>query len=154
MEVGEKVVDPFRKKVFSVFRGEFAHSIDPKGRLIIPAKFREELGENFVVTKEIGGCLSIYSEDEWKAFEEKLIALPRAKANVKRFYTASAVDTGLDKQGRVLLSSALKTYAGLEKDVVVVGVLERVEIWDKIKWEENNAITEENIQIDVDELGF
>lgn len=137
-----------------MFRGEFSHSIDPKGRLIIPAKFREELGENFVVTKEIGGCLSIYSEEQWNAFEEKLIALPRSKVNVKRFYTASAVDTGLDKQGRVLLSTALKNYAGLEKDVVVIGVLERVEIWDKTKWEENNTITEENIQIDMDELGF
>lgn len=137
-----------------MFRGEYAHNIDLKGRLIIPAKFREDLGENFVVTKEIGGCLSVYPETGWQAFEEKLGSLPRSKANIVRFFSGSAVDTGLDKQGRVLLSAALKEYAGLEKEVVLVGVLDRVEIWDKTKWEENNAIAEENIQIDMDDLGF
>ncbi|MFI3207623.1 MAG: division/cell wall cluster transcriptional repressor MraZ [Eubacteriales bacterium] len=137
-----------------MFRGEYAHNIDPKGRLIIPAKFREGLGENFVVTKEIGGCLSVYPEEGWKAFEEKLSALPRAKADIVRFFSGSAVDSGLDKQGRVLLSPALKAYAGVEKEVVLVGVLDRVEIWDKAKWEENNAVAEEKIQFDMDELGF
>ncbi|MFI3172814.1 MAG: division/cell wall cluster transcriptional repressor MraZ [Eubacteriales bacterium] len=137
-----------------MFRGEYSHSIDPKGRLIIPAKFREGLGENFVVTKEIGGCLSVYPEEGWKAFETKLSELPRSKANIVRFFSGSAVDTGLDKQGRVLLSAALKTYAELEKEVVLVGVLDRVEIWDKDKWEQNNIVAEENIQIDMDELGF
>ncbi len=137
-----------------MFRGEYGHSIDTKGRLIIPAKFREGLGEEFVVTKEIGGCLSVYPTNGWKQFEEKLSALPRSKANIVRFFSGSAVDTGLDKQGRVLLSPALKTYAELDKEVVLVGVLDRVEIWDKAKWEENNKVAEENIQIDMDGLGF
>ncbi|MGO5051932.1 division/cell wall cluster transcriptional repressor MraZ [Lachnospiraceae bacterium LCP25S3_G4] len=137
-----------------MFRGEFNHSIDPKGRLIIPAKFREGLGEEFVITKEIGGCLSVYPTDGWKAFEEKLGSLPRSKANIVRFFSGSAVDSGLDKQGRVLLSPALKTYAGLEKEVVLVGVLDRVEIWDKAKWEENNAAAEENIENEMEDLGF
>ena len=137
-----------------MFRGEYSHSIDPKGRLIIPAKFREDLGQEFVVTKEIGGCLSIYPALAWKAFEEKLSSLPRSHANIVRFFSGSAVDTGLDKQGRVLLSPALKAYANLDKEVVLVGVLERVEIWDKQKWEENNAAAEENIQENMDQLGF
>ncbi len=137
-----------------MFRGEYSHSIDPKGRLIIPAKFREDLGEEFVVTKELGGCLSIYPAQGWKAFEEKLSALPRSKANIVRFFSGSAVDSGLDKQGRVQLSAALKEYADLEKEVVIVGVLERVEIWDKEKWIANNTVAEENIQLDMDELGF
>ena len=137
-----------------MFRGEYAHNIDPKGRLIIPAKFREDLGENFVVTKEPGGGLAIYPEAGWRAFEEKLSSLPRSKAKMVRFFSGSAVDTGLDKQGRVLLSPALKEYAGLEKEVVLVGVLDRVEIWDKSKWEENNAAAEEDIQTDMDDLGF
>lgn len=137
-----------------MFRGEYSHSIDPKGRLIIPAKFREDLGDEFVVTKELGNCLSIYPADAWKEFETKLGQLPRAKANIVRFFSGSAVDTGLDKQGRVQLSAALREYAELEKEVVLVGVLERVEIWDKEKWEANNAVAEENIQIDMDDLGF
>lgn len=137
-----------------MFRGEYSHSIDPKGRLIIPAKFREDLGDEFVVTKELGGCLSIYPAQGWKNFEEKLSALPRSKANIVRFFSGSAVDSGLDKQGRVQLSAALKEYAELEKEVVIVGVLERVEIWDKEKWIENNTVAEENIQMDMDELGF
>lgn len=137
-----------------MFRGEYAHNIDPKGRLMIPAKFREELGENFVVTKEMDGCLSIFTESSWKDFEEKLNALPRSKGNLKRFFLGSAVDTGLDKQGRVLLSPALKEYASLEKEVVVVGILDHVEIWDKDKWKENNIISEQNLQADMEELGF
>lgn len=138
-----------------MFRGEYSHSIDPKGRVIIPAKFREDLGQDCVITKEPGGCLSIYPREEWKAFEEKLNALPRSKkGDVVRFFSGSAIDPGTDKQGRVQLSSALIKYANLEKDVVLVGVLERVEIWDKTKWEEKNAVAEENIQINMDELGF
>ncbi len=140
--------------MLNLFRGEYVHNIDAKGRLIIPAKFREELGENFVVTKEMDGCLGVYSEDEWTKFEAKLKTLPRNKFNVVRFYTSSAVDTGWDKQGRVLLSPALREFAGLEKEVVVTGVLERVEIWDKVRWDENNVATIESIRKDMEELGF
>ena len=117
--------------------GEFNHSIDAKGRLIIPSKFRENLGENFVITKGLDGCLFLYPDSEWKIFEEKLRTLPLTNKDARiftRFFLGSAVDGGLDKQGRVLISSALRNFANLEKEVVLVGVLDRVEIWDKAKW--------------------
>lgn len=128
--------------------GEFNHSIDAKGRLIIPSKFREDLGENFVITKGLDGCLFLYPDSEWKIFEEKLRTLPLTNKDARiftRFFLGSAVDGGLDKQGRVLISSALRNFADLEKEVVLVGVLDRVEIWDKAKWEENNTVIEDNM---------
>ena len=128
--------------------GEYNHSIDAKGRLIIPSKFREILGEDFVITKGLDNCLFLYPLNEWKAFEEKLRTLPLTNKNArefKRFFIGSAVDGGLDKQGRVLISSALRSYARLEKDVVLAGMLDRVEIWDKARWDGNNAVVEENI---------
>ena len=128
--------------------GEFNHSIDAKGRLIIPSKFRENLGENFVITKGLDGCLFLYPDSEWKIFEEKLRTLPLTNKDARiftRFFLGSAVDGGLDKQGRVLISSALRNFADLEKEVVLVGVLDRVEIWDKAKWEENNTAIEDNM---------
>ena len=128
--------------------GEYSHSIDAKGRLIIPSKFRVILGEEFVITKGLDGCLFLYPSNEWKIFEEKLRTLPLTNKNARtftRFFLGSAVDGGLDKQGRALISSALRAFAGLEKDVVLVGVLDRVEIWDKAKWDENNAVVEDNM---------
>ncbi len=128
--------------------GEFNHSIDAKGRLIIPSKFREILGDDFVITKGLDGCLFLYPANEWKIFEEKLRTLPLTNKNARtftRFFLGSAVDGGLDKQGRVLISSALRAFAGLDKEVVLVGVLDRVEIWDKAKWDENNTEVEDNM---------
>lgn len=128
--------------------GEFNHSIDVKGRLIIPSKFREILGEDFVITKGLDGCLFVYPQDEWKTFENKLRTLPLTNKDARtftRFFLGSAVDGGLDKQGRVLISSALRNFAGLDKEVVLVGVLDRIEIWDKAKWDEKNAAVEENM---------
>lgn len=129
--------------------GEYKHSIDAKGRLIIPSKFREILGDDFVITKGLDGCLFLYPGNEWKIFEEKLRGLPlltnKNARTFSRFFLGSAVDGGLDKQGRVLLSSALISFAGLEKDVVLVGVLDRVEIWNPEKWDENNAAVENNM---------
>jgi MraZ protein len=160
VENGAKVADPFRKKVSSLLTGEFNHSIDTKGRLIIPSKFREILGEDFVITKGMDGCLYLYPSNEWKTFEEKLRTLPLTNKSARtftRFFFGSAVDGGLDKQGRVLISSALRTFAGLEKDVVLVGVLDRVEIWDKAKWASNNADVEGNmddIASQMEELGL
>ena len=140
--------------------GEFNHSIDAKGRLIIPSKFRENLGENFVITKGLDGCLFLYPDNEWKTFEEKLRTLPLTNKDARiftRFFLGSAVDGGLDKQGRVLISCALRNFAHLEKEVVLVGVLDRVEIWDKAKWEENNTVIEDNmddIASHMEELGL
>lgn len=128
--------------------GEYNHSIDSKGRLIIPAKFREILGDSFVITKGLDNCLFVYPDNEWKLFEEKLRTLPLTNKNARtfmRFFLGSAVEGVLDKQGRVLISSALRDFAGLEKEVVLVGVLDRVEIWDKAKWDESNAEVEANM---------
>ena len=123
-----------------MFMGEYNHTIDAKGRLIIPSKFRELLGEEFVLTKGLDGCLSIYPMDEWKAFEEKLRALPLTNKNARtftRFFVAGATNCELDKQGRILVPQTLREFAGLEKDVVLTGNLNRIEVWSKEKWSEN-----------------
>ena len=121
--------------------GEYNHTIDAKGRLIIPAKFRETLGEEFILTRGLDGCLSIYPMDEWKSFEEKLKALPLTDKNARaflRFFVAGATSCELDRQGRILVPSTLREFAGLEKEVVLTGSLTRIEIWSKEKWLENS----------------
>ncbi|MGN8632992.1 division/cell wall cluster transcriptional repressor MraZ [Blautia sp. HCP3S3_G3] len=123
-----------------MFRGEYKHTIDAKGRLIIPSKFRELLGEKFILTKGLDGCLYIYPMDEWEAFEEKLRALPLTNKNARtfsRFFVAGATDCELDKQGRILVPQTLREFAGLDKDVVLTGNLSRIEVWSKEKWSEN-----------------
>ena len=121
-----------------MFMGEYNHTIDAKGRLIIPSKFRELLGEEFVLTKGLDGCLSIYPMDEWNAFEEKLRALPLTNKNARtftRFFVAGATNCELDKQGRILLPAVLREFADITRDAVLVGVGSRVEIWSKDRWE-------------------
>ena len=143
-----------------MFMGEYNHTIDAKGRLIIPSKFRELLGEEFVLTKGLDGCLSIYPMDEWKAFEEKLRALPLTNKNARtftRFFVAGATNCELDKQGRILLPATLREFAGLEKDVVLTGMLNRIEIWSKEKWNENNSLDDvemDEIAEQMTDLGF
>ena len=125
-----------------MFMGEYNHSIDAKGRLIVPSRFRTELGENFVLTKGLDGCLSIYSAEEWHAFEQKLAALPLTNKDARalvRFFVAGACECELDKQGRILIPSTLREYAGLEKDVVLAGNINRIEIWSKDRWIENSS---------------
>ena len=124
-----------------MFMGEYSHSIDAKGRLIIPSKFREQLGEEFVLTKGLDGCLFVFPNDEWKSFEEKLRALPLTNKSARtfsRFFVAGATSCELDKQGRILVPATLRGFAGLEKDVVLTGNINRIEIWSKEKWSENN----------------
>ena len=131
--------------VSAMFMSEYNHTIDAKGRLIIPSKFREVLGEEFVITKGLDGCLFVYDNQEWNAFEEKLKALPLNKKDNRqfvRFFLAGAAEVEVDKQGRILLPAALREFAGLEKDVVLVGVGSRVEIWSKDKWENMNSDTD------------
>ena len=121
-----------------MFMGEYNHTIDAKGRLIIPAKFREALGEEFILTKGLDGCLSIYPMDEWKSFEEKLKALPLTDKNARaflRFFVAGATSCELDRQGRILVPGTLREFAGLEKEVVLTGNLTRIEIWSKERWD-------------------
>lgn len=143
-----------------MFMGQYNHSIDTKGRVIIPAKFREKLGEMFVVTKGIDGNLDGYADAEWKEFEEKLQALPNANAdarNFKRFFLAGAAECEIDKQGRILIPPVLREYAGLDKDVVVVGSAGKIEIWSKEKWDASSAKYDGNIEeiaANMDKLGF
>lgn len=142
-------------------KGEYSHNIDAKGRLIIPAKFRDDLGEHFVITKGMENCLYVYPEAEWIAFEEKLNNLPTTTDKKARafayFFQGSAIDGDLDKQGRTLISAPLRDFAGLGKEVVFVGMGKRAEIWDKAKWEAKNAEVEMNIEdiaSDMEASGF
>ena len=131
-----------------MFKGEYNHTIDTKGRLIIPAKFREGLGERFVVTKGLDGCLSIYAMPEWEAFEEKLQSLPLTNPSARKFsryMLSGAVDCELDKMGRILLPNVLRKSASLEKEVVLIGVGSRIEIWNRDKWIEDNLDSEEDM---------
>ncbi|HHU74405.1 MAG TPA: division/cell wall cluster transcriptional repressor MraZ [Clostridiales bacterium] len=123
-----------------MFMGEFNHSIDAKGRIIIPSKFREVLGEQFVITLGLDGCLFVYPNDEWQIFVEKLKKLPGTKEarQLHRYFLARAAACEADKQGRILIPANLRESAGLEKDIVFVGVLNKIEIWSKERWDENN----------------
>lgn len=121
-----------------MFMGEYNHTIDAKGRLIIPSKFREVLGDEFVVTKGLDGCLFVYENKEWTVFEEKLKSLPLTNKDARqfaRFFLAGAASVEVDKQGRILVPSVLREFGGLDKDVVLIGVASRIEIWSKERWE-------------------
>lgn len=141
-----------------MFMGEYSHTIDAKGRLIIPSKFREELGDEFVLTKGLDGCLSIYPMEQWKIFEKKLEALPLTNKNARkfsRFFVAGATTCELDRQGRILVPATLREFAGLEKDVVLTGNLNRIEVWSKAKWSENNDYDDmDAIAEDMREMGI
>lgn len=122
-----------------MFMGEYNHTIDAKGRLIIPSKFREALGDTFVVTKGLDGCLFVYDNTEWTAFEEKLKSLPITNKDARkftRFFLAGAAEVEVDKQGRILVPNVLREFAELNKDVVLIGVASRIEIWSKERFEE------------------
>ncbi len=121
-----------------MFMGEYTHSIDAKGRLIIPAKFREQLGDQFVVTKGVDGCLYVYSNEEWANIEEKFRSVNQTTSDARkfmRFFFAGAAACEVDKQGRILIPSVLREFAGLQKDVTFVGVLSKIEIWDSTRYE-------------------
>lgn len=125
----------------SMFIGEYKHSIDNKNRLIIPSKYRDDLGQVFMLTKGLDHCLSIYPYSEWTIFEQKLKNLPLTNQNARRFtrfFLSGAVECKIDKQGRILLTSALKDYAGVEKDVYFIGMGDRIEIWSSAEWEKYN----------------
>ena len=116
-------------------KGEYKHSIDAKGRLAMPAKLRDELGERFTVTKGLDGCLAVYPEKEWEALEDRIRGLGNGEKarRVKRYYFANAYDAQLDAQGRILIPAGLREFAGLQKDVVVIGQLDHAEIWNSEK---------------------
>ncbi|MGI5838435.1 MAG: division/cell wall cluster transcriptional repressor MraZ [bacterium] len=121
-----------------MFMGEYRHAIDNKNRLIIPAKFREDLGDKFVMTKGLDNCLFLYPQAEWLNLEQKLKSLPFTKADARafvRFFFSGATECELDKQGRVLIPNNLKDFGRIVKDVVVIGVSGRVEIWSSEEWD-------------------
>lgn len=129
--------------------GEYHHNIDEKGRLIIPAKYREEIGSSFVVTKGLDGCLYVYSLLEWERITSKLKTLPFTKKSARtftRFLLSGASICEFDKQGRINLVSSLTEYAGLKKECVIIGVNDRLEIWDLEKF--NNLMKENEEELD------
>lgn len=126
-----------------MFYGEYEHSLDRKGRLILPSKFREVAKENYIerfyVTRGLDGCLFVLTEEEWKVQEQRFKSLSFTKAETRKFnrlYFSGACELVPDKQGRVLLPKYLKQYAHIEKDVVIVGVANRIEIWGRKQWKE------------------
>jgi len=128
-----------------VFIGEFQHNIDQKGRMAIPVKFRDELTNGAVVTRGIDKCLFIFTKSEWNELAEKISKLPLVQSNSRAFARlmfAGAIDVEIDKQGRVLVSDYLRKYAGLSKQVVVAGVFNRLEVWDKSSWQDYKMKTE------------
>lgn len=123
--------------------------MDPKGRVIVPSRFREGLGERFIVTKGLDNCLFVYSSEEWSNLEAKLKTLPLTNKDARafiRFFFAGASECEVDKQGRILIPQNLREYAELEKDIYVIGVSTRVELWDKSKWE--NYSGDDNVSAD------
>lgn len=129
--------------------GEYEHSLDAKGRVIMPAKLREDMGEKFILTKGLDGCLFGFSQAEWANFEEKLKTLPLTNKNARnfvRFFLSGATECEMDKQGRFLVVSNLREYAEMDKEIVVIGVGNRIEMWNKEKWSKHNS--DENISAD------
>ena len=143
-----------------MFIGEYNHTIDSKGRLIVPSKFREELGDEFVVTKGLDGCLFVYPMEEWTVFTNKLKELPLTKKDARafsRFFLAGAASCEVDRQGRILIPAVLREFAGLEKEAVLVGVSSRIEIWSKENWEKASDVgvdDMDNIAEHMEDLGI
>ena len=138
--------------------GEYEHSLDAKGRLIMPAKLREDIGEKFIITKGLDGCLFAFSLEEWKNFEQKLRSLPISNKDARafsRFFFAGAIDCEIDKQGRFLISSNLRDFAELTKEVVIIGMDSRIEIWSKDKLQKcDDEISADEIAEKMEMLGI
>lgn len=144
---------------FGVFIGEYQHSLDLKNRMIVPSKFREAFGNKFIITKGLDGCLYAYTLEEWAILENKLKSLPLTSKDARafvRFFFSGANEVEIDKQGRALVPQNLKEYSSIEKDIVSIGVLTRVEIWSKDKWEDynNNNVDFDEIAEKMSELGI
>lgn len=131
--------------------GEYQHNMDAKGRVTIPSKYREELGETFYVSKGLDGCLTLYSEARWQERVERINACPEAQVkNIRRFVFATTEQVTPDKQGRILISPVLRAHAGLTKDVTVIGAGLTAEIWDTERWQKyNEEINSADIEADM-----
>ncbi len=141
-----------------MFMGEYQHNIDQKGRLIVPSKFRDNLGESFVITRGLDQCLFGYPMNEWRILEDKLKTLPLTKKDARaftRFFFSGASECEIDKQGRINLPTSLVSYASLEKECVVLGVSNRIEIWSKPVWEDYFTNSEDSFaEIAENMIGF
>ncbi len=129
--------------------GEFQHNIDAKGRIIIPAKLRDNLGSKFVITRGLDGCVFGYPLDNWEKVQDKLKQLPLAKKEARaftRFFYSAAAEVEIDKQGRINIPTTLMTYADLEKECLILGVSDRIEIWSKEKWHQVSAEIEDSFE--------
>lgn len=136
--------------------GEYRHSVDPKGRIAIPAKFRGKVASGAIITRGLDHCLFVFGAKEWEALAAKLTALPLAQANSRAFarlMLAGASDAELDAQGRILIPDYLRTYAGITKQAVVAGVMNRMEIWDAEAWDTYKAKTESSSDEIAEQLG-
>lgn len=135
--------------------GEYSHTIDNKGRLIMPVKFREGLGDKFIITKGLDNCLFAYSLDEWGSLEEKLKKLPFTKSDARafvRFFFSGATECEFDKQGRILVPQNLREYAELDKEAVIIGVSSRIEIWGSEVWRKYSSEAEMDYEVIAEKL--
>ncbi|MFW5979816.1 MAG: division/cell wall cluster transcriptional repressor MraZ [Bacillota bacterium] len=143
-----------------MFMGEYQHNMDSKGRVIIPAKFRPELGDEFVITRGLDNCLFVYPMREWSILEEKLTSLPITSKNSRtfvRFFFSGATECNLDKQGRISIPANLRNYADLDKKLIIIGLANRIEIWANEKWDSYIDEAEdsyEDIAEKMEELGI
>jgi len=143
-----------------MFIGEFSHNLDSKGRMAIPAKFRQKLTGGAIITRGLDHCLFVFTNKDWEILAQKLIALPLAQANSRAFsrlMLAGATDVELDKQGRILIPDYLREYAGLKKQAIVAGLYNRIEIWDSEAWKQYKTKTEsqsDEIAEKLSELGI
>ena len=143
-------------RMSNMFIGEYHHSVDDKGRMAIPAKFRAILKQGAVVTKGLDNCLVIYPKDEWAKLAEKLSSLPISQANTRAFarlMLAGAMDIELDKQGRMIIPEYLRSFAALSKKVVIAGLYNRLELWEEKKWEVYRSNTEKASSEIAEQLG-
>ncbi|MDH4330128.1 MAG: division/cell wall cluster transcriptional repressor MraZ [Candidatus Moranbacteria bacterium] len=139
-----------------MFIGEYQHSIDPKKRMAIPSRFRGELGGTVVITRGLDKCLFVYPLKVWEELAEKLGNLPMGEANTRSFVRlmlAGATDVEIDKQGRILIPDYLKEYAGFDKNIIVVGLFNRIEVWSEDKWSKYKNEAEENNDEIAEQLG-
>ena len=136
--------------------GEFNYNLDAKGRVFVPSKLRETLGDSFVLAKSMDRCIAVYSLEMWQRYVDKLSAIPEMKArSIRRFVFSTAIDATVDSQGRVVLSQALREYAGLEKEVVIIGAGDHAEIWDSKVWQSYMGDANVDNMIDIlTEYGF
>ena len=144
-----------------MFYGQYEHTIDEKGRLIIPAKFRTPIKDNFIdrffITRGFERCLFVFTEQEWRKIEEQFRKLPLTKSvarNLARNFFSGAFESECDKQGRILIPKRLIEYAGLKKDVAIIGVSRRIEIWDKERWDEFSMKSLEEFEKSAEEIVF